>query len=66
MESYGPRPICAETLTFLSELGRRMSAVTGATCAKQPSTFLSQRLSVAIQRFTCILFKYYLFIYLFH
>ena len=52
MESFGP--ICAEALTFLSELGRRMSVVTGDM---RETTFLFQRLSIAIQRFNCILFK---------
>ena len=52
MESFGP--ICAEALTFLSELGRRMSVVTGDM---RETTFLFQRLSIAFQRFNCILFK---------
>ena len=52
MESFGP--ICAEALTFLSELGRRISVVTGDM---RETTFLFQRLSIAIQRFNCILFK---------
>ena len=52
MESLGP--ICAEALTFLSELGRRMSVVTGDM---RETTFLFQRLSIAIQRFNCFLFK---------
>ena len=43
MESLGP--ICAEALTFLSELGRRMSVVTGDM---RETTFLFQRLSIAI------------------
>ena len=47
MESFGPT--CAEALTFLRELGRRISAVTR-------KTFLFQFLSIAIQRFNCILF----------
>ena len=55
MESFGP--ICAEALTFLSELGRRISVVTGDM---RETTFLFQRLSIAIQRFTCVLFKSYL------
>ena len=45
MESFGP---------FLSELGRRISVVTGDM---RETTFLFQRLSIAIQRFNCILFK---------
>ena len=52
VESFGP--ICAEALTFLSELGRRISVVTGDM---RETTFLFQRLSIAIQRFNCILFK---------
>ena len=41
-----------EVLTFLYELGRRMSV---ETCAKQPSFFKS--LFVATQRFNCVVFK---------
>ena len=52
IESFGP--ICAEALTFLSELGRRMSVVIGDRCEK---TFFFQRLSIAIQHSSCILFK---------
>ena len=52
MESFGP--ICAEALNFLSELGRRISVVTGDM---RETTFLFQRLSIAIQRLNCILFK---------
>ena len=52
MESFDP--ICAEALTFLSELGRRISVVAGDM---RETTFLFQRLSMAIQRFNCILFK---------
>ena len=52
MESFGP--ICAEAITFLSELGRCISVVTGNM---RETTFLFQRLSIAIQRFNCILFK---------
>ena len=47
-------PICAEALTFLSELGRRMSVV---TTYMRETTFLFQCLSIAIQRFNYILFK---------
>ena len=43
MESFGP--ICAETLTFCSELGRRISVVTGDM---RETTFFFQRLSIAI------------------
>ena len=52
MESFGP--LCAEALTFLSELGRRISVVSGDM---RETTFLFQRLSIAIQRFNSILFK---------
>ena len=52
MESFGL--ICAEALNFLSELGRRISVVTGDI---HETTFLFQRLSIAIQRFNYILFK---------
>ena len=41
MESFSP--ICAEALTFLSELGRRISVVTGNM---RETTFLFQRLSI--------------------
>ena len=51
MESFDP--IGAEALTFLSELRRRMSAVTGDM---RETTFPFQRLSIAIQRFNCISF----------
>ena len=52
MESFDP--ICAEALTFLSELGRCISVVTSDM---RETTFLFQRLSITIQRFNCILFK---------
>ena len=51
MESRSP--IYTEALTFLSELGRCISVVTGDM---RETTFLFQRLSIAI-RFNCILFK---------
>ena len=41
-------------ITFLSELGRRISVVTGDM---RETTFFFQHLSMAIQRFNCILFK---------
>ena len=44
MESFGP--ICAEALTFLSELGRRISVVTSDM---RETTFLFQRLSIYSQ-----------------
>ena len=43
MESFGP--ICAEALAFLSELGRRISVVTGDM---RETTFLFQRLFIVI------------------
>ena len=52
IESFGP--IYAEALTFHSELGRRIFVVTGDM---RETTFLFQHLSIAIQRFNCILFK---------
>ena len=52
MESFVP--LCAEALTFFSELGRRISVVTGDM---REIIFLFQLLSIAIQRFNCILFK---------
>ena len=52
MDSFGP--ICAEALIFSNELGRRISVV---TIDMRETTFFFQRLSIAIQRFYCILFK---------
>ena len=52
IESFGS--ISTEAFTSLSELGRRMSVVTGDM---RQTIFLFQRLSVAIQRFNCVLFK---------
>ena len=52
MESFDL--ICAEALTFQSELGRRISVVTGDM---RETTFLFQHLSIAIQRFNSILLK---------
>ena len=52
MESFGA--ICAEVLTFLSELGRRIFVVTGDM---RETTFLCQLLSIAIHHFNCIFFK---------
>ena len=48
MESFSP--VCAEALTFFS--GRRMTVVTGDM---DETTFLIQRLPVAIQRFHCFI-----------
>ena len=52
MESFGP--VCAKAFTFLSEFGHRLSVVTEDM---RETTFLFQGLSIAIQRFNCILFK---------
>ena len=52
MESFSPT--CAQALTFLSELGRHIYVVTEDM---REITFLFQCLSVAIQRFNCILFQ---------
>ena len=51
-ESFGP--ICAEALTSLSDFVRRMSIFTGDM---RETIFLFQRLSAAIQRLNCVLFK---------
>ena len=52
IESMGP--ICAEGKKFITEVGRRISEVTGEFRATQ---FLYQRLSIALQNFNagCIL-----------
>jgi hypothetical protein len=47
-------PIGSKASEFLSDLGRRITAVTGDV---RESSFLFQRISVAIQRFNCICFK---------
>jgi hypothetical protein len=52
IETLGP--ICMIGLTFLKELGRRMSAVTGDI---RETSYLFQRLSVAVQHFNCVLFR---------
>ena len=52
MESFGP--ICAEALTFLSELACRISVVTGDL---RETTFLFQRLSIAINVLTVFYLK---------
>jgi len=46
-------PLNAIALNFLSDLGRRITAVTGEPREK---TFLFQRLSIAIQRFNSVCF----------
>ena len=51
-ESLGP--VDDRGLTFLKELGKRMTAATGDV---RETTFLFQRLSVAIQHFNYVLFK---------
>jgi hypothetical protein len=47
-------PLSSKALSFLAELGRRISAVSGDP---RESSFLFQRISIAIQRFNCICFK---------
>ena len=51
-ESLGP--VDDRGLTFLKKLGKRMTAATGDV---RETTFLFQRLSVAIQHFNYVLFK---------
>jgi len=61
-QSYIFQPIAFETLgpindsgqSFLNELGRRISHVSGD---KRETAFLFQRLSVAIQRFNAVAFR---------
>ena len=52
MESLGP--FCSEAVTFLKELGRRM---TMATADVRETSHLFQRLSVAIQHYNRVLFR---------
>src|SRR5688572_33506144 len=47
-------PICNKAIDFLSELGRRIGALTGDP---REGSFLFQRISVAIQRFSCVCFR---------
>jgi len=47
-------PIGSKALAFLGELGRRITAVSGDP---RESSFLFQRISVAIQRFNCVCFR---------
>ena len=47
-------PISSKARDFLSELGRRTTSITGDV---RESSFLFQRISVAVQRFNCICFK---------
>jgi len=51
-ETFGP--INSKGLSFISELGRRLTNITGES---REAAFLYQRLSVAIQRFNCISFR---------
>ena len=46
--------INSKALSFLADLGRRMTTVTGDP---REGAFLLQRLSVAVQRFNCVCFK---------
>jgi len=50
METHGP--LNASTLNFLSEVGRRLSSVSGDP---RETSFLFQRLSVIVQRFNSVL-----------
>ena len=52
LETMGPLGIKA--LSFLADLGRRVSAVSGDN---RETSFLFQRLSVAVQRFNSVCFK---------
>ena len=52
LETLGP--LNSKASTFLVELGKRMTAVTGDL---REGAFLFQRLSIAIQRFNCVCFK---------
>jgi len=47
-------PFSSKALSFLTELGRRISVVSGD---HRETSFLFQRISVAIQRFNCVCFK---------
>ena len=51
-ESIGP--VCSQGASFLQELGRRITLVTGDI---RETSFLFQRLLVAIQHFNYVLFK---------
>ena len=52
LETMGP--LSTKALSFLADLGRRVSAVFGD---HRETSFLFQRLSVAVQRFNCVCFK---------
>ena len=47
-------PLNSKALPFLTELGRRISAVSGDP---RETAFLFQRISIAVQRFNCVCFK---------
>ena len=47
-------PLNSKALSFLALLGRRISAVSGDS---RESSFLFQRISVAVQRFNCVCFR---------
>ena len=47
-------PMNAEGLDFVQDIGRRLAAISGDT---RETEFLSQRLSIALQRFNAICFK---------
>jgi len=47
-------PISSKARDFLSDLGRRITSVTGDV---REGSYLFQRISVAIQRFNCVCFK---------
>jgi hypothetical protein len=51
LETLGP--INTNAVSFLSELGRRLSACTGDD---RETAFLYQRLSISVQRFNCVAF----------
>ena len=46
-------PIDARALSFLADLGRRLTTATGDL---REHSFLLQRISIALQRFNCICF----------
>ena len=52
VETLGP--INSEGLTFISELGRRLTAITGDI---RETNFLYQSLSVTVQRFNAVAFQ---------
>ena len=49
METHGP--LNASALNFLSEVGRRLSSVSGDS---RETSFLFQRLSIIVQRFNSV------------